>query len=109
MRASKMITAAGKAFPRDFWPWYSRTSLSIDLGRFDDAKALLAAPPPLASDRESGHVLKLRARASQGALGARSGDGGAGRRDRRSRTTGKRARNERSWTCMLLRSARSVA
>jgi tetratricopeptide (TPR) repeat protein len=57
----EMITAAGKAFPRDFWPWYLRTSMSIDLGCFDEAETLLAEPPPLPSDRERGHVFKLRA------------------------------------------------
>jgi tetratricopeptide (TPR) repeat protein len=57
----EVITAAHKAFPRDFWPWYLRTSICIDLGRFDEAEALFAAQPALLSHRERGHVLKLRA------------------------------------------------
>lgn len=58
----EMVTTAGEAFPQDFWPWYLRISMSIDIGRFDEADVLLAAPPPLPSEREHGHVLKLRAR-----------------------------------------------
>jgi tetratricopeptide (TPR) repeat protein len=57
-----MFTVANKAFPQEFWPWYSRVSISIDLGLFDEAEALLAAPPPLSSDGERGYVFKLRAR-----------------------------------------------
>jgi tetratricopeptide (TPR) repeat protein len=61
----EMITVANNAFPQDFWPWYTRISISIDLGRFDDAQTLLDAPPPVTSDQERCYVLKLRARFSK--------------------------------------------
>ena len=61
-RSLAVSAAACDAFPRDFWPWHSRTAMTIELGRFDEAEALLAAPPSVASIGERGHVFKLRAR-----------------------------------------------
>jgi tetratricopeptide (TPR) repeat protein len=56
------ITEVSTRFPLDFSPWYLRTSAAIDLGYFDVAETLLAAPPSQLSIQEQGQVLKLCAK-----------------------------------------------
>ncbi len=56
----ELLSAANARSPQEFWPWHWRTSAAIDMGYFDVAETLLAAPPSTAA-QEQGRVVKLRA------------------------------------------------
>ena len=59
-KSYELLAAANARSPQEFWPWHSRTSAAIDMGYFDVAETLLAAPPSTAT-QEQGRVVKLRA------------------------------------------------
>jgi tetratricopeptide (TPR) repeat protein len=74
--ALSRITKANLAAPDQFPYWRARTSIEVDLGRFEAAKALLAAPPPAPTPQDRASLYKLRAHfhQAQWALEAALGD-----------------------------------
>ena len=58
--AFERLSCAYERFPQELWPWFYRVSAAIDLGLYDIAEMMLAAPPPV-TEREIARVENMRA------------------------------------------------
>ena len=58
--AFERLSCAYEHFPQELWPWFFRVSAAIDLGLYDIAERMLAAPPPV-TEREIARVANVRA------------------------------------------------